>query len=165
MDKPSVGTDTPRITGRIGCRWWWEVGDAVSAEDREKYRWVSFAIRSIDSVSASDVTKVAPSSAGGDDVRTVTLTAKGDLLLHGRKVENREAQLEARLHYPHGAAADSKPILIELKSNAPLHVILAEHDVKPRDPVGKLAKISVGLIGKVADTADVSIDLKAVPAG
>jgi len=44
---------------------WLEVGDAVSAEDREKYRWVTYAIRSIDTVSAADVTKVAPSSAGG----------------------------------------------------------------------------------------------------
>ena len=78
---------------------------------------------------------------------------------------DREAQLEARLHYPSGAAPDSKPIFIELKSKEPLHVILAEHDVKPRDTFGKFAKGSLGLLGtKVADSADVSIDLRANPA-
>src|SRR5262249_2892865 len=122
------------------ARTWLEVGDAASAEDREKNRWVVYAIRAIDAVAPSaDVTKIAPTKQGADDVRVVTLTAKGDLLLHGHKVENREAQLEARLHYPSGAPADSKPTSIEIKSKAPLRITLAEHDVKPRDTFGKIA--------------------------
>ncbi len=143
---------------------WLEVGEAATPEQREKYRWVVYAIRSVDAVSASDITKVAPAKEGSDDVRTVILTAKGDLLLHGHKVESREAQLEARLHYPAGAAPDSKPTLIEIKSKQPLHVVLGEHDVKPRDAVGKLAQGSFSLLGtKVAETADVTIDFKATP--
>jgi hypothetical protein len=38
--------------------------------------------------------------------------------------------------------------------------------VKPRDTFGKFAKGSLGLLGtKVADTADVTIDFRATPAG
>ncbi len=143
---------------------WLEVGDVATPDVKEANRWIVFAIRSIDNASATDVSKVAPVSEGGEDVRVVTLTAKGDLLLHGHKVENREAKLEARLHYPAGAAANSTPSLIELKSKEPLRVTLAEHDVKPRDTFGKLASGTLTLLGtKVANTADVSIDLRAKP--
>jgi hypothetical protein len=148
------------------ARTWLEVGDAASAEDREKNRWVVYAIRAIDAVAPSaDVTKITPAKEGGEDVRVVTLTAKGDLLLHGHKVEDRAATIEARLHYPSGAAPESKPTRIEIKSKEPLRITLAEHDVKPRDTFGKLAKGSLGLLGtKVADVADVTLDLKAIPA-
>jgi hypothetical protein len=147
------------------ARTWLEVGDAASAEDREKNRWVVYAIRSVDAVTPSaDVTKIAPTKEGSDDVRVVTLAAKGELLLHGHKVENREAQIEARLHYPPGAAPDSKPTSIEIKSKEPLRITLAEHDVRPRDTFGKIAQGSLGLLGtKVANVADVTLDLKAVP--
>ena len=49
---------------------------------RERNRWVHFAIRSIDGLSATDLSKVAPTKVGGDDVRTVTLVAHGDIELH-----------------------------------------------------------------------------------
>jgi hypothetical protein len=143
---------------------WLEVGEIATPEQKEANRWAVYAIRSIDQVSATDITKVLPLKEGAEDVRVVTLTAKGDFLLHGHKVENREAQLEARLHYPSGAAADSKPSLIELKSKAPLRVTLAEHDVKARDTFGKLATKGLDILGtKVATVADVSIDLRAKP--
>ncbi len=143
---------------------WLEVGDVATPEMKEQYRYIVYAIRSIEAASATDVSKVAPVKDGADDVRVVTLTAKGDVLLHGRKVEDREAKLEARLHYPAGAAAESTPILIEVKSKEPLRVTLAEHDVKPRDTFGKLAAGSLDLLGtKVANVADVSIDLRATP--
>jgi len=45
---------------------------------RERNRWVHFAIRSVDGLSATDLAKVAPATVGGDDVRTVTLVAHGD---------------------------------------------------------------------------------------
>jgi hypothetical protein len=143
---------------------WLEVGDIVTADVKEANRWVVYAIRSIEGASATDVSKVVPVTRGGEDLRIVTLTAKGDLLLHGHKVENREAKLEARLHYPAGAAADSKPSFIELKSTEPLRVTLAEHDVKPRDTFGKLATQGLDILGtKVAKIADVNIDLRAAP--
>jgi hypothetical protein len=144
---------------------WLEVGDVASAEEKEKYRWVAYAIRAIDGVTPSaDVTKVPVIKEGGEDLRVVTLVSKGELLLHGHKVEDREARLEARLHYAPGAGPDTKPSYIEIKSKEPLRITLAEHDVKPRDTFGKLAQGSLTLLGtKVANVADVTIDLKASP--
>src|SRR5215472_4996916 len=143
---------------------WLEVGGDAPQEAHEPNRWAVYAIRSVDGLSASDITKVAAAKEGSDDVRTVTLTAHGEFLLHGHKVPNKDAALEAKFHYPSGSPADSKPIRIEITSKSPLHVVLADHDVKPRDNVGKIAQSAFGLLGtKVAETADVSIDLTATP--
>ena len=130
---------------------------------REQERWVVYAIRSIDGLSAPDITKVTPTKDGTDDVRTVSLTSHGEFLLHGHKIA-KDAALEAAFHYPAGAAADSKPTRIDVKTKAPLHITLAEHEVKPRDPVGKLAQGSFSLLGtKVAEVADVSFEVRCIP--
>jgi len=143
------------------ARNWLEVGTLVTPEEREKNRWALYAIRSIDGLSAADVTKIAPTKDGEGDVRTVTLTAHGEFLLHGRKVD-KEAPLEVALHYPSGAAATSTPSSVVVKTKAPFHITLAEHDVKPRDNFGKLAQGSLSILGtKVANVADVSFELRA----
>jgi hypothetical protein len=142
---------------------WLEVGSLVTPEVKEANRWVVFAIRSIDGASATDVTKVAPTTVSGEDVRTVTLTAHGEVLLHGHK-SNKDVTLEVKFHYPAGAAPDSHPTKIELATKTPLHIVLAEHDIKPLDNFGKLATASLGLLGtKVANTADVTFTFTAVP--
>jgi hypothetical protein len=142
---------------------WLEVGNLVKPDVKEANRWVVFAIRSIDGASATDITKVAPTQEGGEDIRTVTLTAHGEVLLHGHK-SNKDATLEVKLHYPPGAPADSKPTKIDINSKSPLHIVLAEHDIKPLDNFGKLATASLGLLGtKVANTADVTLNFTAVP--
>jgi hypothetical protein len=118
-----------------------------------------FAIQTIDGASAKDVSKVAPVKEGADDVRTVTLTAHGDFLIHGRKVK-KDVPLEAKFHYAAGAAPDAQPTRIDVRTTSPMKVLLAEHDIKPRDNFGKLAQKSLGLLGtKVAETADVTLDL------
>ncbi|MEO6576432.1 MAG: hypothetical protein ABIP89_21460 [Polyangiaceae bacterium] len=142
---------------------WLEVSDKATPAMREQDRWVVYAIRSIDGLSAPDITKVAPTKAGTDDVRTVTLTAHGEFLLHGHKIP-KDAALEVAFHYPAGAAADSKPARIDIKTKTPLHINLAEHEVKPRDTFGKVAQGSFSLLGtKVADVADVSFELRSIP--
>jgi hypothetical protein len=130
---------------------------------RDRNRWVHFAIRSIDGLSAPDATKVAPVKEGADDVRSVTLTAHGELELHALPSKGlKDVALEIKLHYPAGAAADSKPASIEIKSKSPLVITLGDHDVKPRDNEGILAQKAFSLLGtKVADVANVSIDLRA----
>jgi hypothetical protein len=148
----------------VHARTWLEVGDGESAKldekTKETNRWAVYAIRSIENASATDVTRVAPAKDGADEVRTVTLATKGELLVHGHKVE-READLEVAFRYDPGAAAD-KPKAIAVKTRKPFRVVLAEHDVKPRDGFGKIAKSSFHLLGtKVADNADISLDLRA----
>jgi hypothetical protein len=140
---------------------WLEVSDKVPADVREKNRYVTYAIRSVDGLSATNLSKVAAEKTADGEVRSVHLTAHGDFLLHGHKVD-KTAALEAKFHYPAGAPADAKPTAIDLSTTTPLHVVLAEHDVKPRDNFGKLAQNALGLLGtKVAETADVTLDLHA----
>lgn len=148
------------------ARTWLEVADGESGklDDQTKLvnRWAVFAIRSIENPSATDVTKVAPTKDGSDEVRTVSLTTKGELLVHGHKVE-RDAEVDVAFRYDAGAPANH-PKAITVKSKKPFRVVLAEHEVKPRDGFGKLAKGSFHLLGtKVADNADVTLDLRAKP--
>jgi hypothetical protein len=128
---------------------------------------VHFAIRSIDGLSANDITKVAPTKVGSDDVRSVMLVAHGDIEVHSLPSKTpRDAGLEVRVHVPAGAPADAKPTSIELVSREPstLQITLADHDVKPRDTEGILAQKAFGLLGtKVADVANVSVNLVAKP--
>ena len=146
------------------ARTWLEVADGESGkldeETKKNNRYAVYAVRAIENPSAADVTKLAPTKDGEDEVRTVTLTTRGELLVHGHKVE-RDADVEVAFRYDPGAAAD-KPKAIWVKSKNPLRVVLAEHDVKPRDGFGKIAKSSFHLLGtKVADNADIVLDLRA----
>jgi polyisoprenoid-binding protein YceI len=150
----------------LHARTWLEVGDGESAKLDEKTkdanRYAVYAIRTIETPSATDITKVVPVKDGSDELRTVTLVTKGELLVHGHKVE-RDADLEVTFRYDSGAAA-GKPKAISIKTKKPLRVVLAEHDVKPRDGFGKIAKSSFHLLGtKVADNADIALDLRARP--
>jgi hypothetical protein len=144
---------------------WLEVaGPELTPDQIEGSRWAVFAIRSVDDLSATDLSKVAPTKDGTDDVRTVTLAAHGDFLLHGHKVP-KDASLEVKLHSPAGASPEAKPTRIDILSKVPFRVVLADHDVKPRDAEGKLAQRAFNLLGtKVAETADVSLQIHATPA-
>ena len=149
------------------ARTWLEVADGEDGKLDEKVkeanRYAVYAIRSVENPSANDVTKLAPTKEGNDDVRTVTVTTKGELLIHGHKVE-RDAELEVKFLYDAGAPAD-KPKAVAVTSKKPFRVVLAEHDVKPRDGFGKIAKGSFHLLGtKVADNADIALDVRAKPA-
>jgi hypothetical protein len=148
------------------ARTWLEVADGESGKlddkTKETNRYAVYAIRSIETASASDVTKVAPTKDGADEVRTVSLTTKGELLVHGHKAE-REANLEVAFRYDVGAPAD-KPKAVAITTKKPLVVVLADHDVKPRDGFGKLAKSSFHLLGtKVADNAEITLQLSGKP--
>lgn len=137
---------------------WLEVGTLVSPEEREKNRFIVFTVLGVEGLSATDLTKVAPTKDGADDVRTVSAKVKGEIFLHGKKVA-RDADVTVTFRGP----AD-KPTRVDIKSVKPFKVILAEHDVKPRDDVGKIAQKAFNLLGtKVADEAGVSLELSAAP--
>ncbi len=143
------------------ARTWLEV--QIGDKTNEEMRWAEFAIRSIDALSAASLPQVASSKEGSEDLRTVTMTVRGELLVHGHKVP-REDLVDVVFHYPAGAASDSKPTRIEISSRQPMHVVLKEHDVGPRDTAGKVLEWTTNLISKVADTADVTVRLGATPA-
>lgn len=164
--KPDENPEKMNAAQTIHARTWLEVGDGedgkLDEKTKEQHRYAVYAIRSIENPSAQDVTKVAAVKEGEDDVRTVTMTTKGELLIHGHKVD-RDGDVEVKFHYPPGGDA-KKPSWIGIKTRKPFRVELAAHDVKPRDGFGKLAKGSYSLLGtKVADNADISLDLRAKP--
>jgi hypothetical protein len=136
-----------------------EVGGKVSDE----MRYADFAIRSVDGIGVPELSKVAPVKDGADDVRTVAATVHGDILVHGHKVQ-KDALVDIAFRYPSGAGADEKPARITIKSKEPLRLVLKELDVRPRDPAGQILDWTTRLISKVAETADVTVDLAAVPA-
>lgn len=139
---------------------WLEVGDVAAADIKKANQYAVFAIQTVDKISEPNVSKVQPTKEAGEDIRTVTATVHGEFLVHGHK-GMKEVPVEVRFHYPSNAPADSKPTRIDIKSTAPLKVTLKEHDVHPRDGFGKLADWTSNLISKVADIADVSLDLHA----
>jgi hypothetical protein len=148
------------------ARTWLEVADGedgkLDEKTKQEHRYAVYAIRSIENPSATDVTKLVVTKDGTDEVRTATLTARGELLVHGHKVD-RDADLEVQFRYDPGAAPD-KPKALTVKSRSPFRVVLAEHDVKPRDGLGKIAKESFNLLGtKVAENADIRLDIRATP--
>jgi hypothetical protein len=147
------------------ARTWLEavVDGKPSDPSSEGMRWAEFAIRSVDALSASDLKTVAPSQEGSDDVRTVTMTVHGDLLLHGHKLPKEEV-VDVSFRFSAGGAPTSKPARVDIRSRQPMRVVLKEHDVSPRDPAGQLLAWTANLISKVADTADVTVALGATPA-
>jgi hypothetical protein len=146
------------------ARTWLEVADGEEgklADDvKTANRYAVYAIRSVDGLSATDLTKVAPTKDGADDVRTISATTHGELLVHGHKVD-RDAEVEVQFRYAPGATPD-KPRSLVIKTKKPLRATLADHDVKPRDGFGKIAKQAFNLLGtKVADVADINLELRA----
>jgi hypothetical protein len=148
------------------ARTWLEA--VVDGKVNDDMRWAEYAIRSVDGLSAPDLTAVAPTRDGGeqgeqrDEVRTVTMTVHGDLRIHGHKVQKDDV-VEVAFRYPAGAAADARPTRIQVRSKQPLHVVLKEYEVQPRDPAGKALEWTTSLLSKVAESADVTFDLGAVP--
>jgi hypothetical protein len=143
------------------ARTWLEV--QVGDQMNENMRYAVFAIRSIDELSATDITHVAAIHDGPNDVRAVSMTVHGDLLVHGHRVPKEDA-IDVVFYYPSGAAGDSKPTRLQITSKTPMRVVLKEHDIRPRDPAGQLLSWTTSLISKVAETADVTLHLGALPA-
>jgi hypothetical protein len=143
------------------ARTWLEVEPGGKASGEMRY--ADFALRSVDGIAVADLSKVAATKEGPDDVRTVTATVHGDVLVHGHKVQ-KDAVVDIAFRYPGGAPAEDKAARITIKSKEPVRLVLKELDVRPRDTAGQLLDWTTRLISKVAETADVTVDLGATPA-
>jgi hypothetical protein len=164
LSTKTFGDDAKDKTQTNHARTWLEVADGEEGklpdDVKSANRWAVYAIRSVDNLSASDLTKVTPSKDGADEVRTVTATTHGEFLIHGHKVD-RDADVEVQFRYAPGSTPD-KPKSLTIKSKKPVRATLADHDVKPRDGFGKIAKGAFNLLGtKVAEVADITLDLRA----
>jgi hypothetical protein len=121
---------------------WLEIDEKVEAKNREKNQRVEFRITGIKEVSKKDI-----SAEKGAVV--VTVTAEGEFLLHQR-VSKKSVELEVTFEVDAGKAKS-----IKLKTKKPFAVNLPEHDIGPRDNVGK---VLTELAPKVAKDAMVELD-------
>jgi len=144
------GDETKSDTQNEHVRNWLEISKDTEEKKREQNRKVQFSIKSIEVTGEKNVMKLTGAE------RKVTLKAKGDFLLHGHKTE-KVADLEATFKFE-----GDKPVSVSVKTGNRVPVNLAEHDVKPRDAIGKLlAKTLDDLSPKVAKEANVSIEFQA----
>jgi hypothetical protein len=147
------------------ARTWLEAAPKLAPDVVAANRYAVFAIRTVENASIVDLTK-APLAPGADgkQEKKVTATVKGEFLVHGHKVD-KSVDVDVTFVYPPNAKIDDVPERVLIKSKTPLVVTLDEHDIKPRDNGGKIAKAAFKLLHtKVADTASVSIDIAAAPA-
>jgi polyisoprenoid-binding protein YceI len=129
---------------------WFEIGTDVAPDVKERNRWARFTITAIEQATPTKLAD-APDHGG----RAVKVVAKGDLKLHGVTAP-KTVTLTAVFSGPPDA-----PTSVRLKTSEPFAVSLNEHDVKPRDAIGKFISGSLEVVlrnKKIVDTAQVSID-------
>nr|MCH9686279.1 hypothetical protein [Deltaproteobacteria bacterium] len=131
---------------------WLEIGDDVPAADLAKNRTVQFSLLEVTDASATDILAMPGAT------RTVTFTAKGQMLLHQHQT-SKTVKMEAQFTFE-----GDTPRALTVRSLSPLPVGLAEHDVRPRTGFGALAKKTLGAMSsKVGEQAQVSVSFSAVP--
>jgi hypothetical protein len=128
-------------------------GDVTPAQ-AEANRWAEFKV---DKLEAASLTNLA--AATGAE-RKLSVTATGELRLHGRKL-TKSAKLALIVNYQ-GDRAQS----LHVKTTEPLEIGLEEFEVNPRDDAGKFVKsltdaLSSNLKGKVAQSAPLMLDFTA----
>lgn len=135
------------------ARAWMEVGKETAADARAKYEYAVFKLTSV-KAEPKNLAEVKEDNG----VRKLTVTVSGDLLLHGVTVK-REIPLVATFRGP----AD-KPTEVTFTTEKPFTVSLQEHDIKPRDSVGKFLDGALGKIGKkIDDKVQLSLEAKLAP--
>lgn len=151
---------------------WLDLGSSRPEAERERLRWATFTLTSIEELSterAAEGKRVKsaepsePDSGARTETRNVTFTAKGNLQVHGVRVDV-SVPMTAAFHYPEAAAPDVRPDHIELTSRRPLSVSLGTHEIKPRNSQGVVVSADAKLLGaSVGRDARVSISVSLRP--
>ncbi len=135
------------------ARNWLEIGKDVSEETKQKNRFIEFKITKVETAGPKNVLTMQGAE------RKVTLTVTGDLRLHERTVP-KTAKVEATFKFE-----GDKPTAVAVKTVEPLAVNLEEHDVRPRDTLGKILQKTqeeLSTLGKkVSKDAMISLDFVA----
>lgn len=137
------------------ARNWLGIGKDVSDAERQKHRVIAFKITKVEPKGAKSLAELQ----GGE--RKATLVVTGDLRLNERTVQ-KTAELEVTF-----TMNGDKPSAVHVKTTKPIAVNLDEHDVRPKDTLGKLLQKTTEelttLGKKVSKDAMVSIDITAKP--
>jgi polyisoprenoid-binding protein YceI len=135
---------------------WLEVGPENEVVTREKHRWATFEFTTVEQAEPSKISQ-APDKEGG---RVIHLTLSGQFKLHGVAV-TKQVKLDATFVGP-----PELPNSVQIKTVEPIRMSLKEHDIKPRDPKGKLVVGALEKLGKkIDDTALLSIDIRGMVYG
>jgi hypothetical protein len=164
LETHSFGNDDDKAQTEH-ARTWLEAAPKLPPDVVAANRYAQFAIRAVENASIVDLTK-APFTPGqdGKQEKKLSATVKGEFLVHQHPVD-KSAEVDITFVYPANAKMDDAPERILIKSKTPMVVTLDDHDIKPRDNVGKIAKQAFNLLHtKVADTASITLDLSAAPA-
>jgi hypothetical protein len=146
-EKSEYGEERREEEQNEHARQWLEIDEKVAEEARNNNKRIEFRITSIKEASKKDVSKET------GDVN-VTVVAEGDFLLHQR-VSKKSVELEVTITVEAG-----KPKSVKLKTKKPFAVSLPEHDVGPRDNVGK---VLTELAPKVGKDAMIELDVQLAP--
>jgi polyisoprenoid-binding protein YceI len=122
------------------ARAWMEVGKDTPEATRRANEQATFTLRSLKGP-VNDVAAIKEENGE----RKATLTAAGDLKLHGVTVR-RDLVLVVTFKGP----ADA-PTEVSVKTEAPFAISLKEHDIRPRDGIGKFLDGALEKIGKKID--------------
>jgi polyisoprenoid-binding protein YceI len=155
MDLDDLKTSTFDDPGQNGAQTehahnWFEIGSDVRGEVMEKNRWAHFTITRVE-----DAAPMRLADAPDNDGRKITAAVKGDLWLHGVSAP-KTVKLEAVF-----IGSATAPNALRIRTLEPFEVSLQQHDVKPRDALGKFISGSLEVVfrnKKIVDTARVSID-------
>lgn len=134
---------------------WMEVGPKTAEDKKAKFKTATFAIREVVNPSASNVMTMT------GDSRSVTMTVKGDFLLHGRSV-SLALDLACAFQFE-----GDKLKSVACKSAKPATVNLKAHAIEARDDAGEavIAKTLELFGSKVSDDASVTFEAMARPKG
>jgi polyisoprenoid-binding protein YceI len=132
---------------------WLEIGDDVEVKPREENRFARFTIQGI-----GDASSKLADAPEKDGERKVTLTARGNLWVHGVS-SPKTVKLVATFQGPPAAPTGLRVATVE-----PLTLSLKEHDIKPRDVAGNFLNGALEKVGKkIDDTVQISLDVTARP--
>ena len=135
------------------ARAWMEVGKDAPEPARRANEFAVFTLRGL-RVSPNELAALKEENG----VRRANVTAIGDLKLHGVTVR-REIVLVTTFKGPPDA-----PTEITFKTEAPFAVSLKEHDIKPRDGLGKFLDGALEKVGKkIDDKVQVSLEATFAP--
>jgi hypothetical protein len=135
------------------ARDWLEIGKDVSADKKEKNRYIEFKLKKVETDGPKDITKMTGAE------RKISLKVTGDFRLHERTVE-KTTELEVTFKFD-----GDKPSAVAIKTVKPFAVNLEQHDVRPRDALGAILQKTteeLSILGKkVAKDAMIDVDFSA----
>lgn len=153
--------DDPKRDGEqtTHARTWLEA--VVDGKVQEAHRYARLQMRSVEIAGMGDLAQVPLThDDAGRSVRHVDAVLHGDVEIHGHTVA-RTIALALDFEYADANADPARPSALHVRTREPFTIVLKEHGITPRDPIGKVLAWTSELTHRVATEARVDVDLRA----